>query len=80
MLIVKSYGKKSWTDKNNWNRKEKYGPMYIHFTNECLENYDSDNYNAPGESFPFSDIKVDPNNKAKLREADKVYLHNMGIN
>ena len=54
--------------------------MYIHFTEECLKNYDSDNYYAPGDPFPFSDIKVDPNTKAKLSEADKIYLHNMGIN
>ena len=54
--------------------------MYIHFTEECLKNYDSGNYYVPGDPFPFSDIKVDPNTKAKLSEADEVYLHNMGIN
>ena len=40
ILIVKTSGKTSWTDKKTGQQREKFGPMYLHFPENCLKNFD----------------------------------------
>ena len=58
ILIVKSYGKTTWTEKNTGKDRCKYGPSYIHFLDNCLKNFDTDHFYAPGELFCFDRIKI----------------------
>ena len=55
-LVLKSFG----TDKNetgpNGNERYKFGPMYLHFEKNCLQNFDSENPYGPSQSFDYSGI------------------------
>ena len=77
-MVVRSYGRITWTDKSKGKEKAKFGPMYIHFHENCLKNF-SDTFYAPGQSFDFSKIKIDPKTKETLMEADKTLLSSLGI-
>ena len=78
VLVVRSYGNVSWTDKKTGELKQRYGPMYIHFKEECLKAF-SDVFYAPGDSFDFSVIVIDAKSKAEMSKADVVFLQNMNI-
>ena len=47
---MKSYGPSTWRDKSGV-EKTKYGPLYIHFKEECLKNFDTDKYYGPGDDY-----------------------------
>ena len=57
-LVVKSFGTSRWTDKNR-NDRSKFGPMYLHFEKNCLQNFHSENHYRPFQSFDYSCITVD---------------------
>ena len=40
-LVVKSFGTSRWTEKI-WNKRSKFGPMYLHFEKNCLQNFQND--------------------------------------
>ena len=77
-MVVRSYGRVTWTDKSTGKEKAKFGPMFIHFHEICLKNF-SDTFDASGQSLDFSKIKIDPKTKEKLTEADKTLLSSLGI-
>lgn len=77
-LIVKTFGKTSWTDRKTGQQREKFGPMYVHFHEDCLKTVDDREY-SPDESFPFDTIQVDPATKAVLKEQDVQFLESLGI-
>ena len=74
VMVVRSYGRIAWTNKSTGKEKTKFGPMYIHFH----ENF-SETFYAPGQSFDFSKIKIDPKTPRKLTEADKTLLSSLGM-
>ena len=57
-LVVKSFGTSRWRDKNR-NDRSKFGPMYLHFEKNCLQNFHSENHYRPFQSFDYSCITVD---------------------
>ena len=77
-MLVKSHGTSSYFDKKTKELKTTVGPLYIHFSEECLKNYDDEFYGA-GESFDFSKIKIDAKAKKKLNNADIELLANLGV-
>ena len=56
VLVVRSYGRITWTDKSTGKEKAKFDPMYKHFHENCLKNF-SEAFYAPGQSFDFSQKK-----------------------
>ena len=78
VLVVRSCGRITWTDKSTRKEKAKFGPMYIHFHENCLKTF-SETFYAPGQSFDFSKIKIDPKTHEKLTEADKTLLSSLGV-
>ena len=78
VMAVKSYGQSTWRDKKGV-EQTKYGPLYMHFREECLKNFDTDNYYGPNDDFPFDKIKVDKATKDQLNENDLKYLEQMGV-
>ena len=54
-LVLKSFGTSWWTDKNG-NERYKFGPMYLHFEKNCLQNFDSENPYGPSQNFDYSGI------------------------
>ena len=78
-LIVKTSGKTSWTDKKTGQQKEKFDPMYLHFQEDCLKNFDEKDYTS-NESFAFEKIKIDEMTKGELSEEDLEFLKSLGIN
>ena len=75
-MVVRSYGRITWTDKSTGKEKAKFGPMYIQFHENCLKNF-SDTFCGPSQSFDFSKIKIDPKTKENLTEADKTLLSSL---
>ena len=74
VMLVKSYRSTSWTDKTTRKEKTCYGPLHIHFKEECLKIFDSDSFYAPGEQFPFQKIKIDKATKEKLKDSEILYM------
>ena len=77
-MVLRSYGRITWTDKSTGKEKANFGQMYIHFQENCLKNFSETSY-TPGQSFDFSKVKIDPKTYEKLMEADKTLLSSMGI-
>lgn len=78
-LLVRTYGKTTWTDKSTGAERSKFGPMYVHFNQKCLENSDSENFYGPSKSFDYSRIKIDDKTKEKLNKTEKVLLKSLGM-
>ena len=78
VMVVRSYGTITWTDKSTGKEKAKFSPMSIHFNENCLKDF-SKTFYTPGQSFDFSKIKIDPKTHEKLTTADKTLLPSLGI-
>ena len=76
VMVVRSYGRITWTEKSTGKEKAKFGTMYIQFHENCLKNF-SDTFCGPSQSFDFSKIKIDQKTKENLTEADKTLLSSM---
>ena len=77
--VVKSFGTSRLTDKNG-NERSKFGPMYLHFEKNCLQNFDSENHYGPSQNFDYSRIAFDPKCKDQLSEAENIFLIGLGLN
>ena len=78
-MLVRSYGTSSWTDRKTGASKSKYGKLYIHFNQKCLEAFDSKNFYGPGHQFDFKRIKVDKTTQEKLKDAERGLLNKLGV-
>ena len=78
VMVVRSYGRITWTDKSTGKEKAKFGPMDILIHGNCLKNF-SETFYALGQSFDFSTKKIDPKTQEKLTEEDKTLLLSLGI-
>ena len=78
ILMVKTPGKTSWTDKKTDQQRE-FGPMYLQFQETCLKNFGEKDYTI-GESFVFEKIKKNETRKRELTEEDLEFLKSLGIN
>ena len=76
-LVVKSAGVLRYVEK----AKEvvRNGPLFIHFKDKCLKDYDTKNYYAPGEPFNYKQITVSESAKKKLNATDKALLRSLGV-
>ena len=77
-LVVKSAGIQRWI--SGGVEKSKAGPLFIHFKEECLKNYDSKNYYAPNEPFKWEQITISSSTKSKLTAEEVAFLLSLGIN
>ena len=56
-------------------KKAKFDPMYIRFHENCTKNF-SDTFYAPGQSFDFIEVKVDPRHtKSSRKKTKRCYPH-----
>ena len=78
VMVVRSYGRITWTDKSTGKEKAKFGPMDMLIHGNCLKNF-SETFYALGQSFDFSTKKIDPKTQEKLTEEDKTLLLSLGI-
>ena len=74
-LLVRTYGKISWNDKSTGAERSKFGSMYIHSNQKCLENSDS-------ETFYFLKVfmMIDDKTKEKLNKSEVALLKNFSYN
>ena len=75
---MKSYGTIQWRETNG-TEKSRFGPMYIHFQERFLREYDKDKYYGPGKRFNYSVIRVDEKCATQLSNAEKNFLKNLGL-
>ena len=79
VLNVNTSGKTSWTDKKTDQQKEKFGPMYLHFQENCLKNF-GEKDDTIAKSFVFVKIKIDEITKWELTQEDLEFLKSLEIN
>ena len=78
-MIIRSYGTSTWTNKVTGREDSKYGPMYLHFTERCLKNFDHENYYGLGQAFNYSLGTVNSKSKGDLNPAEINILRKLGI-
>ena len=78
-MLVRSYGTKTWTDRKTGIEKSKFGPMYVHFNQTCMERYDTENIYGPGNSFDYKRIQAEKSLQEKITAAEKNFLSKLGI-
>ena len=78
-LSVRSFGTTSWTDRNTAEYRTKYGPLYIHFQEKCLKNFDTEKFYGSRESFNSNSITVDKDTSDSLKASGKVFLTQRGV-
>ena len=45
VMVMRSYGRMTWTDKATGKEKAKFGPVYIHLYENCLKHFSETFYN-----------------------------------
>ena len=78
VMVLRSYGRITWTDKLTRKEKAKFGPMYIYFHENCLKNF-SETFYAPWQIIWFFKNKNWPKDIKKLTVADRTLLSSLGI-
>ena len=78
-MINRSYGTSTWTNKVTGKENSKYGPMYLHFNEKCLKNFDNENYYGPGQAFNYSAVTVNPKLQGDLNPTEIDLLRKLGI-
>lgn len=58
-LLVKSFRKSKWTDKNSEEEMIKYYPMHPNFYEKCLKAFGAETYDGPGENFSYQIMTID---------------------
>ena len=79
VLLVRFLGTRKWTDAKSGKESSKYGPMYVHFTSECLKSCDSTCYYGPEDDFDFSKLIVPKDTKLELNNTEKKLLESLNI-
>ena len=77
-LLVKSFGTSTWTDRSTGKERSRFGPMYVHFKDACLKNYD-DEYYSPDSEFNYGKVTVDSSSKSEMTSREKQLLKNLGV-
>lgn len=78
-MVIKSYGTSTWTDRSSGTERSKFGPMYIHFNQKCLENFDSEKHYGPGSRFDYRRVQVNKETQDTLKESEKKFLTDLGV-
>ena len=73
-MLVKSCGTSHWTDRKTGQEMSKFGPMYIHFNEKCLINFDTDRYYGPGAKFDYKRIEIGVKTQTSLTKVEKEFL------
>ena len=82
-LVVRTYGNRTYLDPTSRVPVTTFGPLFIHFNENCLKDYDThylNIYYAPHESYDYSRIKLDPASKVLITKDDLDFLeHDLGV-
>ena len=69
-IIIRYYGMSTWTNKVTGSENSNFGPMYLHFNEECLKSFDDENYYGPGQAFNYHVVTIDPKSKGDQNPAE----------
>ena len=78
-MIIRSIGESCWTDKTTGKEISHVRPMYLHFNQNCLEQFDTENFYGPAKRFDFSHITINESNHKELNEKERKELRDLGI-
>ena len=67
-------------DRKNEKERFIFGPMYLHFEKNFLQNFDSENHYGPSQSLDYSHTTFDQKCKDQLSEAENRFLIGLGPN
>lgn len=79
ILLVRFLGTRKWTDAKSGKETSKYGPMYVHFSSECLKSCDSSNYYGLDDEFDYTKLIVPEDTKLELNEQEKQLFKSLKI-
>lgn len=78
-MLIRTYGTTRWTNKSTGHEESRYGPMYLHFQDECLKRYNSNTYYSANKCFDYSKITVDKKVQSELNKDESSLLMSLGV-
>ena len=78
-MIIRSIGESWWTYKTTGKEMSRVGPIYVHFNQNCLEQFDTENFYGPAKRFDFSRITINEDNHKELNGKTKRLKHNIFV-
>ena len=81
-MIIRSIGESWQTDKTTGKQMSRVGTMDVHFNQNCLELFDTENFYGPAKRFDFSRMTINEDNhriKQKRKERAKRFGHNIFV-
>ena len=78
-MLVRTYGTTKWTNKQTEKEESRNGPMYIHFLDEWLKNYDSTVYYGPNQEYDYQRITVDKKVQSELNDDERGFFRSLGL-
>ena len=78
-MIIRSIGKSWWTGKTTGKEMSSIRSMYVHFNQNCLEQFDTEIFYCPAKRFDFSRITINEGNHKELNEKERKELRDLGI-
>lgn len=78
-MIIRSNEESWWTDKTAGKEIAHVALMYVHLNQNCLEQFDTENFCGPTKRFYFSHITIKEDNHKELNEKEKKQLRDLGI-
>ena len=78
-MIIRLIGESWWTDKTTGKKMSCVGPVHVHFNQNCLEQFDTENFYGSPKRFHFSRIIIHGDNHQELTEKETKQLRDLGI-
>ena len=78
-MIIRLIGGNRWTGKTTGKEMSRFGPMYVHFNQNCLEQFSTENCYGSVKRFDFSCITINEDNYKELNEKERKDLRDLGI-
>ena len=78
-IIIRSTGESWWTDKTTGKEISRVGPMYVHFNQNCLEQFETEKFYYAAKRFDLSRMIINEDNYKELHEKERKELRDLGI-
>ena len=77
--IIRSTGESWWTDKTTGKEISRVRPMYVHFNQNCLEQFETEKFYYAAKRFDLSRMITNEGNYKELHEKERKELRDFGI-
>ena len=79
-MVIRSIEESWWTDKTTGKEMSHVGCLvYVHFNQNYLEQFDTENFYGPAKRFDFSRIAINAGSHKELNKKERKELRDLGI-